>query len=292
MSELTYIEGTVWYKKVINFTIKPGKRVFIHFGAVNYFADIYFNGNHLGSHEGGFTQFQFEITDSIHEGENTLIVKANNQRLKDGLPGLGYDWFNYGRITRDVNLIETNHTYIEDYHIQLDKHKNNEVLGWIKLNGNNKSQSLSVKIPELGVDFRTESNNEGLAEVRFTSDFELWSPENPKLYRIVLQSQTDTVQDEIGFRNIEVRGNEILLNGKPLFLKAINIHEENPLKAAKAHSEEDALLLLNWAKELGCNLVRLAHYPHNEHMFKLAEKMGLMVWSELPVYQHIEFLGY
>ena len=80
--------------------------------------------------------------------------------------------------------------------------------------------------------------------------------------------------DEIGFRNIEITANKIALNGKPLFLKAVNIHEENPLKAAKAFSESDALLLLTWAKELGCNMVRLAHYPHNEYMVKLAEENG------------------
>jgi len=287
--ELTSMEGTVWYKKSINYTLKSNKRVFIHFGAVNYLADVYFNGKQIGSHEGGFTPFQFEITDIIKNGENTLIVKANNQRLKDGLPGLGYDWFNYGGITRDVNLIETENTYIENYCIQLMKHDNEKVLGWINLNGNNQSQSIEVKIPELKLNYKTKSNADGLAEVRFTSKFALWSPENPKLYKVIIQSETDTVVDEIGFRNIEVRGNKVFLNNKPVFLKGVNIHEENPLKAAKAYSEEDALLLLNWAKEMDCNMIRLAHYPHNEYMVRLAEKMGLMVWSELPVYQHIEF---
>ncbi len=75
----------------------------------------------------------------------------------------------------------------------------------------------------------------------------------------------------------------------PSLLKRVNIHEERPVKSARANSEEDARILLSWAKELGCNLVRLAHYPHNEHMVRLAEKMGLMVWDEIPVYQHIEF---
>lgn len=105
----------------------------------------------------------------------------------------------------------------------------------------------------------------------------------------MIESETDTVEDNIGFRTIEVKGSKVVLNGKPLFLKAVNIHEENPYKGARATSANDAVLLLNAAKDLGCNLVRLAHYPHNEHMVKEAEKMGLMVWSEIPVYQHIEF---
>ncbi|MGY0036649.1 glycoside hydrolase family 2 TIM barrel-domain containing protein [Pedobacter sp. NJ-S-72] len=106
---------------------------------------------------------------------------------------------------------------------------------------------------------------------------------------MLIESETDTIVDEIGFRNIEVRKSNIFLNGKQIFLKGVNIHEENPFKGARAFSKEDAVLLLSHAKQLGCNLVRLAHYPHNENMVKQAEKMGLMVWSELPVYQHIEF---
>ncbi|MGL1886534.1 MAG: beta galactosidase jelly roll domain-containing protein [Reichenbachiella sp.] len=289
MPELTYLEGVVWYKKEFNQTKNPDKRVFIHFGAVNYLADIYLNGQLLGSHEGGFTPFQFEISNKIKNGSNALVVKVNNQRLKDGLPGHGYDWFNYGGITRDVNIIETNHTYIEDYHIQLEKHSNDKVLGWVKLNGNNLAQKVRIKIPELGINYSTLTNDEGLVEVEFSSKFELWSPENPKLYQVVVEAQTDTVQDEIGFRNIEVRESEIFLNGARIFLKGVNIHEENPTKGAKAYSKEDAKILLNWAKETNCNLVRLAHYPHSEHTVKLAEKMGLMVWSEIPIYQHIEF---
>jgi beta-glucuronidase len=287
--ELTYFEGTVWYKKTFMHSSNKNKKFFLHFGAVNYLADVYLNGNLLGKHEGGFTPFQFEITDVVRKGENTIIVRVNNQRLKDGIPGLGYDWFNYGGITRDVNLVETDISFIEDYFIQLKKHSPNEILGWIKLNGNILSQKVSIKIPEIGVDFTTKSNNEGLAEVKFSSKFKLWSPENPKLYKVIVQSETDTVVDNIGFRSIETSGTKIVLNGKPVFLKGINIHEENPLRTAKAFSESDALVLLTWAKELGCNFVRLAHYPHSEYMVKLAEKMGLMVWDEIPVYQHIEF---
>lgn len=289
MPELTYMEGTVWYKKTFSNNLKNGHRLFLHFGAVNYKSDVYLNGNLIGSHEGGFTPFQFEITKALKEGTNTIVVKVNNNRVGDGIPGTGYDWFNYGGITRDVNLIETDNSFIVDYFVQLKKHSLNEVLGWVKLNGNQLSQKVSVKIPELGIDYRTQANSEGLAEVKFASKFKLWSPENPKLYSVIIQSETDTVADQIGFRSMETKGAQIMLNGKPVFLKGVNIHEENPYRAAKAFSESDALTLLTWAKDLGCNFVRLCHYPHNENMVKLAEKMGLMVWDEIPVYQHIEF---
>lgn len=289
MCELTYLEGTVWYKKQFDYTLEKGKRLFVYFGAVNYLADVYLNGEKLGSHEGGFTPFQFEITDKVKDGSNTIVVKVDNKRLGNGLPGLGYDWFNYGGITRDVDLVETNNTYIDDYFIQLKKGSLNRVSGWVQLNGGQAGQNINVKIPELNVVCKTRSDENGRAKFEFTSNFQLWSPETPKLYKVIVESESDLVTDSIGFRCIEVKGNRVFLNGNPIFLKAVNIHEENPYKKTRAYSEEDAKILLNAAKELGCNLVRLAHYPHAENMVKEAEKMGIMVWDEIPVYQHIEF---
>ena len=75
----------------------------------------------------------------------------------------------------------------------------------------------------------------------------------------------------------------------PVFLRGISLHEENPLRGGRAYSVEDARLLLGWAKELGCNFVRLAHYPHNEHMARVADELGLMVWEEVPVYWTIQW---
>ncbi|WP_461637037.1 glycoside hydrolase family 2 protein [Labilibaculum euxinus] len=289
MPELTYFEGTVWYKKQFSYTKREDKRLFLYFGAVNYLADVYLNGEKIGSHEGGFTPFQFEITNKVKEGNNTLIVKVNNQRKENGLPGVGYDWLNFGGITRDVGLIETNNDFIEDYFIQLKKGSLNNVLGWVQLNGAKTNQKITIKIPELNLNYKTKTDDKGFANIEFSSKFTLWSPENPKLYKVAIESETDAVDDNIGFRSIEVKGSEIFLNKKPIFLKAVNIHEENPFKGSRAFSKEDAGILLNAAKELGCNLVRLAHYPHSENMIKEAEKMGLMVWDELPIYQHIKF---
>ncbi|MDQ1772063.1 glycoside hydrolase family 2 protein [Labilibaculum euxinus] len=289
MPELTYFEGTVWYKKQFSHTKREDKRLFLYFGAVNYLADVYLNGEKIGSHEGGFTPFQFEITNKVKEGNNTLIVKVNNQRKENGLPGVGYDWLNFGGITRDVGLIETNNVFIEDYFIQLKKGSLNNVLGWVQLNGAKTNQKITIKIPELNLNYKTKTDDKGFANIEFSSKFTLWSPENPKIYKVAIESETDAVDDNIGFRSIEVKGSEIFLNKKPIFLKAVNIHEENPFKGSRAFSKEDAGILLNAAKELGCNLVRLAHYPHSENMIKEAEKMGLMVWDELPIYQHIKF---
>jgi len=119
----------------------------------------------------------------------------------------------------------------------------------------------------------------------------LWSPDNPKRYRVELSlsdasgaATTDIIADSIGFRTIQTRGKQILLNGQPIFLRGISIHEEKPFGGGRANCTADAHTLLTWAKELGCNFVRLAHYPHNEYAVREAERMGMLVWSELPCY--------
>jgi beta-glucuronidase len=287
LPELTYYEGSIWYQKSFNYNVKKNKRLFVHFGAINYLANVYLNGKLLGKHEGGYTPFQFEITNGLNSGVNSIVIKVNNQRQKEGIPSIGYDWFNYGGITRDVNIIETPESFIEDYSLQLKKNSFDHVLGWIKLDGIKASQKVKVNIPELHLNYIAKTDNNGLASIEFKSKLKLWSPKKPKLYQVNIQTETDTINDVIGFRSIETKASEIVLNGNPVFIKAINIHEE--ISGRKAYSIEDDLLLLNWAKELGCNTVRLAHYPHNEEMVKQAEKLGLMVWEELPIYQHIEF---
>jgi beta-glucuronidase len=289
LPELNYFESSVWYKKTFSYQLQKNKRLFIHFGGINYKADVYFNNEKIGSHEGGFTPFQFEITNKVKDGLNSLIVRTNNARIKDGIPGLGFDWFNYGGITRDVNLVETSASFIEDYFIQLKKGSTHEVNGWIKIDGDLKKQKITVAIPEAGIRYQTTSDNNGKADVKFTAALGLWSPEQPKLYKVFIRGETDSIEELIGFRDISVNETEIFLNGKSIFLKGVNIHEEIPQGKRRAYSESDALQLLTWAKELGCNFIRLAHYPHNEHTVKLAERMGLMVWEELPVYQGIDF---
>jgi beta-glucuronidase len=106
---------------------------------------------------------------------------------------------------------------------------------------------------------------------------------------VVVRAGQDSVDDLIGFRTIETRGTEILLNGKPVFLRGVSIHAEAPYRTGRANTEKDAETLLGWAKELGCNFVRLAHYPHDETMMRVADRMGLLVWSENPVYWALQF---
>jgi len=281
---LLFYEGTIWYKKAFDYQRKENTRLFVYFGAANYIADVYLNGEKLGRHEGGFTPFNFEITKLVRDTGNFLIVKVDNQRRRDAVPTLITDWWNYGGLTRQVKLVETPATFVQDYFIQLQKGSRERIGGWVKLNGSKLNQKVTVRIPEARISksFTTDAN--GSAQITFDAALTLWSPDNPKLYDVVIEAETDQVQDQIGFRTIETRGTEILLNGRPIFLRGVCIHEEAPFRGGRAYSREDALTLLTWAKELGVNFVRLAHYPHNEFMLREADRLGIMVWSEIPVY--------
>jgi len=288
---LLYYEGTIWYKKSFNYTLtKNSNRLFLYFGAVNYKAEVYLNGQKLGVHKGGFTPFNFEITSIVKPKDNYLVVKVDNKRYKEAIPTLNTDWWNYGGITRDVKLIEESNTFIQDYTIQLKKGNLKTITGFIKLNNANINEKITVDIPELKINKTFTTNNEGIAQIEFDSKkIKYWSPASPKLYDVYIKTNQQTLKDEIGFRTIETVGPNILLNGKSIFLKGISIHEENAMRGGRAYNNADALVSLNWAKELGCNYVRLAHYPHNEYIIKLADKIGMMVWEEIPVYWTVDF---
>ncbi|MFH6984995.1 glycoside hydrolase family 2 protein [Marinoscillum luteum] len=286
--DLFFYEGTVWYKK--SFIYEPSdQRAFLYFGAVNYDAKVYLNGEKIGEHIGGFTPFNFEVTNLLKAGENFVVVKVDNTRKSESIPTKNSDWYNFGGITRSVKLVEVPKTFIRDYAIQLKKGSKTDVEGWVQLDGAQLTQKVQLEIPEARVKLTLTPDATGLAKVSFKTKLSLWSDKNPKLYEVSLTSGDDQVKDQIGFRSIETRGNDILLNGEPVFLKGISIHEVAAFTGGRVIAPEQCLTLLNWARDLGCNFVRLAHYPHNEDMVRLADQMGIMVWSEIPVYWTIDW---
>lgn len=286
---LLFYEGPVWYEKSFAFQERPHTRTYIYFGAANYRARVYLNGQNLGEHEGGFTPFNFEITDCVRDGDNFVVVEVNNARRADGVPALNTDWWNYGGLTRDVSVIEVPETFIQDYSVQLAKGSTSEIAGWVKLNGAREPQQVTLEIPEANVTQKFTTDSNGDAKFKFAANLSLWSPESPKLYRVLLSTAGDHVEDQIGFRTIETNGTKILLNGKPLFLRGISMHEEAAFRGGRAFSMEDDAVLLGWTKELGCNFVRLAHYPYNESMIRMADRMGILLWEEVPVYWNIDW---
>ncbi len=290
--KLFYYEGTIWYKRSFDYKKeKTDNRLFVYFGAANYEADVYLNGNKLGRHIGGFTPFNFEITDDVKEKDNHLIIKVDNKRKKEAVPTVNTDWWNYGGLTRDVKIIEVPPTFILDYKIQLKGTNENVIAGFIELDGTEKSnRKVIIDIPSADIHHEMTTDGSGLAGVNINaSDLELWSPGNPKLYDLTIQTEGHQVKDKIGFRTIETRGRDILLNGQPVFLRGICLHEVNVLRGNRAYCKEDAEMLLGWVNELNANFVRLAHYPHNEYMAQKADEMGILLWEEIPVYWTIDW---
>jgi beta-glucuronidase len=191
--DLLFYEGTIWYRQKFDYDIKADKRVFVYFGAANYEAIVYLNGEKLGKHVGGFTPFNFEITSKLQK-TNSLVVKVDNKRYRDAVPTVNTDWWNYGGLTRRVMLIETPKTFIRDYHIQLAKGSGNKISGWVHLDGVQKQQTMTFEIPELKLETAVQTDRKGVAVIDVTAKPQLWSPENPKLYDIVLSCNTDQVE--------------------------------------------------------------------------------------------------
>ena len=281
---LFFYEGTVWLKRSFEWHRNGDHRTLLYFGAVNYEAHVYVNGKQAGHHLGGFTPFNYDVTDLLKEGDNFVIVKVDNKRRAENVPTLIFDWWNYGGITRDVLLIDVEPVYIENYRLQLESLEGRRLSFSVRLNRPEAGQQVTLSIPELKVRKTLTTGADGTATISMKAKPQLWSPDNPKLYQVEIQRGTETLRDEVGFRTIETKGKQLLLNGKPIFLKGISIHEEKPYGGGRANCTADAHTLLTWAKELGCNFVRLAHYPHNEYAVREAERMGIMVWSEIPVY--------
>jgi len=289
LPELKYYEGTIWYARRFDVAKAVDNRSFLYFGAVSYRCRIYLNGKEIGQHEGGFTPFQIEVTDAIKEKDNFLAVEVNNTRQVNAIPAMAFDWWNYGGITRDVFLVSTPKVFIEDYFIQLDKIKADKINASVKIS-EKVSQSVTVEIPELKLKQTLKTDANGEVKTAFVSKkIKRWSPGSPTLYQVKVSSKSDQVEEQIGFRNVWVKGEEIYLNDQPVFLKSISFHEEIPQRKGRAFSEADAVMLLSEAKALGCNMIRLAHYPQNEYIVRLAEKMGFLLWEEIPIWQGIDF---
>jgi beta-glucuronidase len=286
---LMFYEGTVWYEKDFTYKKNAGKRVFLHIGAANYRSYVWVNTIKICEHEGGFTGFDCEVTAALQDGDNFAVIAVDNTRLPDGIPTIKTDWWNYGGLTRDVYLFETPEQYIDAFDLHLKRGSADTIEGWVHVEGAPAASSVKVSLAD-GATATGAIGGDGKAQIVIhDSKLQLWSPQTPKLYQVTIESGADKLQDDMGFRTIEVRGTQILLNGKPIFLKGMSVHAEAPYRTGRAYSENDAETLLGWIHELGGNYVRLAHYPHDERMTRLADRMGILVWSEIPVYWACHF---
>lgn len=287
--EYLLYEGAMVFTRKFHFDLNQhsDKKVFLKIGAANYSARIFLNKSYIGMHRGGSTPFYIDITNYL-ESENRIIIVADSTRRPEQVPTENTDWFNYGGVYRDIELILLPKIFIKNFFISLkndDSFKNVQVKILLsdKITG-----TAIVKIPELCITKNIEIKN-GFGEITFSAEnLILWDTENPKLYKVELSFGNDFLSDEVGFRQISVRDKKIYLNGKSIFLKGISCHEES-VKNGKSLSEDERIQNIQLAKELGCNFMRLAHYPHHENTARLADKLGILLWEEIPVYWAIKF---
>ena len=293
--QLFNYEGVVWYQRDFPAESKPGTRTFLHVGAANYRSHVWVNQKRICDHEGGFTPFDCEVTAVLHGGTNFVVIAVDATRLVDGIPSVGYDWFNYGGLTRDVSLVTVPTNFIDDYDVHLAhgpawRPNNKELAGYVHVLGAPTGTPVTIAIPDAGVHVTTKTDSNG--DARFSiqaATLTLWSPGSPRLYRVTLTSGADTLTDDIGFRDIRVEGTHILLNGDPVFLKGVNMHAEAPLRGGRANTDADVATIFSYLKDLDANFVRLCHYPHDERMERAADRTGIMIWSEIPNWQGISF---
>jgi beta-glucuronidase len=251
---------------------------------------VWVNGQLLCAHEGGFTQFDCEATKAVKAGENSVVIFVDSTRIADGVPTLKTDWYNYGGLTRDVSLVTVPDSFIDDFELHLDRATRSAIEGYVHVEGAQAGTKVTVDLPAAKLHAEGVTDADGRVAISLpATGLTLWTPETPKLYRVVLKAGDDTLTDEMGFRTIETTGTKILLNGRPIVLHGVCIHAEAPFRSGRVNNDKDVATLLGWVKELGANYVRLAHYPHDQRMTRAADRMGILVWSEVPVYWAVEF---
>lgn len=281
-----YDGSMVFTRKFIYSRENEGERVILRIGAANYLCRVFLNKQYIGMHRGGSTPCCFDITEYLQH-DNRIILQVDSTRRNEQVPTANTDWFNYGGVYRDIDLIRVPAVHVRDFRVALEPDGTfHNIRARVDMSRPVSGEAV-LTISELGIKQTFQVAN-GSGEILLEAAPELWSPENPRLYDVELSCCGDEVRDRVGFREIRVDGMDIVLNGKPVFLRGISCHEDS-VEHGKALTDEERLENIRAAKELGCNFMRVAHYPHSERMAQLADEMGLLLWEEIPVYWDIHF---
>ena len=279
-------DGSMVFTRKFSYCQKGKEKVVLKIGAANYLCRVFLNGTYIGIHRGGSTPGYYDITSSL-KAENRILLVVDSTRRAEQVPTENTDWFNYGGVYRDIELLYLPEIYIKDFKIALVPDGTySRIKAQVEM-----SESLNavaeISIEELGIKQQILVEN-GTGTLVMDVKPELWSPDSPKLYKVDVSCLDDHVSDRVGFREIKVDQGKIILNGKSIFLRGISCHEES-VENGKALTEQERRENILLAKQLGCNFMRIAHYPHHENMARLADEMGMLLWEEIPVYWAIRF---
>lgn len=302
--------GTAWYVKSFSRGLQAGKfRSFIRFEAVFYRAKVWLNGKHVGDHEGGYTPFEWDVTDFLKES-NTLVIQVSNVWDTTTIPGARtqvadqisnstqvYPWINYGGITRDVYLITRPEVYPEKIKIEADPDLIKGTAS-VRIAVDIRNKSNQAVKPTAGVSFYLEGkkipvkikSNVGeigagtvgkvlLEGVVSKKDLRLWNQDEPVLYQCEIIVGTDTVNTNLGIRKLEIQGTKLLLNGEPIRMGGCNRPLDYPGFGSmdpQAVVEQDLTLIKNGGMEFS----RMSHYPMASNILDWADRHGLLIIGE------------
>ncbi|NLE45172.1 MAG: hypothetical protein GX620_10655 [Chloroflexi bacterium] len=301
--ELFGYSGLGWYRTT--FSVDPGwhgRRVVIRFEGSNYATRVWLNGQDVGTHEGGFTPFEFDVTEAIEwDGANTLAVEVDNRACLGRIPNSLTGWWNYGGIYRDVVLCSIPALFIADTNVRAEPSLNGEGLlsVTITVDGEPPASDVGIHLRVACDGKAVDLQGDADATLRWgqACSFDvswpgarLWSLESPTLYTLLV-TLTDNLSGQIidelpttfGVRQFELRSDGFYLNGEPLVLKGVNRHEEysGTGRVDPGGVLESDLLRI---RELGCNMVRI-HYPCEPSFYELTDRLGLLAFVEIPFWQ-------
>ena len=313
-SPRSYLGGVWWYRK--DFAApdaSPGTTWLLRFESVNYRATVWLNGRRIGSHVGGYLPFELEAKRLRRRGTNRLVVRVDSRRRPLDIPSLGLrrssmryvgGWWNYGGILREVYLRRVEGLDLADVNVNpvlpclgcdATVHVRTTVVNRAGLPS---EARLSGQIGGLDVSFAPAVIRPGGRRV-LAADVtlhrpRLWSPASPNLYSLDLRLRRDgklvqSYTQQTGVRSFAVDGTgRLLINGRPVVLRGASMHEDDPARGA-ALRPKDIRSNVQLLQDLGANMTR-AHYPLHPLTLELADRMGIVVWSEIPVYQMREAL--
>ena len=283
-------EGYGWYEK--KFTTEGGTLRF-EFGSVMTQADIWLDGVKIGDHYGAFTAFYITV-DNVSAGEHTLTVRADSTINSKSFPQRYTDWYNYGGIAREVSVETLCGLTVINCHLVyglsegLDTATVHAELELYNAEAEAVKSDLCVKVGDTVI-YKGEAALDGKATATLSTPeyklegIKLWSMEEPNLYTVTVTTDTDDLIDRVGFRKIEVVGNDILLNGRSIELLGVNRHEEHP-EWGFAFPSKLMYKDIDIIKDMGCNTVRGSHYPNSKIFVDMLDESGILFWSEIPMW--------
>ncbi|MBD3211327.1 MAG: hypothetical protein GF311_01875 [Candidatus Lokiarchaeota archaeon] len=290
-------EGIFWHFfefAIVEKNLSENSLFRLKFNGSNYNTMVWLNGKYLGEHNGGFTPFHFNMK-KLNAGKKLLVVRVENIRKKNRIPAISFDWLNWGGIYRDVELLFMKKNRIKDVVIktELESRKKSNINISYEIIG-----ELSLRWEILDITHNKILFQGNISKIMGLGGFnltfhnpELWSPDNPYLYYLkIINKETDELiyESSFGVREIQVNGKYIFLNKKRIFLKGASLHEEL-MPYGRTIPYEERENDIKSMKSLGFNALRTAHYSHDEDLIEIADKEGMLILEEIPVYWACNF---